>query len=77
MKKPKINEVWLDKNKNLRFFIYNKIVGCDYEVYKPFDVLYENNQTRYLETKYILNNCEYIGKCKITFNQLFKIKGEK
>lgn len=77
MRKPKINEVWLDKKLNKKFFIYNKIINCEYEIYKPFDVLYENNQTRYLETKYILENCEYLGKCKISFGQLFEIKGKK
>ena len=77
MKKPKVNEVWYDNNKNRRFFIYDMIKDTDYAVYKPFDVLYDNNQTRYLETKYILENCTYIGKSKIKFEELFTTKEGK
>lgn len=53
------------------------IKDTDYAVYKPFDVLYDNNQTRYLETKYILENCTYIGKSKIKFEELFTTKEGK
>lgn len=77
MKKPKVGEIWFDNKKEMRFFIYKTITDTDYEVYKPFDVLYANNQTKYLETKYILENCVFLGKSKIIFNDLFTYKGEK
>lgn len=70
---PRINDVWFDTVKHLCFYIVDK-VKTDTEVYKPYDVLYENNQTRYLTSSYIKEQCVYKGKAKYKFNDIFEVK---
>lgn len=72
-KTPKTNEIWFDPIKQKHFYIVDK-VKTDYEVYKPYDVIYENNQTRYLTSSYIRGQCVYKGKAKYKFKDIFEIK---
>lgn len=71
-KNPRVNEIWFDSVKNKHFYIVGKCKDDD--VYKPYDVLYEDNQVRYLPKTYIKGQCIFKGKAKNKFETLFEVK---